>query len=41
VLFLTTQRAPAGRIIRDIARLVDTSPPEGFENSVFYVPHNP
>lgn len=41
LLFLTTQRAPAGRIIRDIARLVDTSPPDGFENSVFYVPHNP
>lgn len=37
ILYLTTQRAPAGRIIRDIARLIDTSRPEVFENNVFYL----
>ena len=41
ILYLTTQRAPAGRIIRDIARLIDTSRPEVFENNVFYIPQNP
>lgn len=41
ILYLTTQRAPAGRIIRDIARLIDTSRPEAFENNVFYIPWNP
>jgi len=41
ILYLTTQRAPIGRIIRDIARLVDTSRPEEFENNIFYIPRNP
>lgn len=41
LLYLTTQRAPAGRLITDIARLVDTSKPEEFENNVFYIPQNP
>lgn len=41
VLLLTTLRAPAGRIIRDGARRVDTSPPVGVEHSVFYGPTNP
>jgi predicted nuclease of predicted toxin-antitoxin system len=41
IFYLTTQRAPTGRIIRDIARLIDTSRPETFENNVFYIPRNP
>jgi predicted nuclease of predicted toxin-antitoxin system len=41
ILYLTTQRAPAGRIIRDTVRLIDTSRPEAFENNVFYIPQNP
>ena len=41
ILYLTTQRAPAGRIIRDIARLIDTTQPQEFENNVFYIPWNP
>jgi len=41
ILYLTTQRAPIGRIIRDIARLVDTSRPEAFENNIFYIPRSP
>lgn len=41
ILYLTTQRAPVGRIIRDIARLIDTSRPEAFGNDVFYIPRNP
>lgn len=41
VFYLTTQRAPAGRIIRDVARLIDTSQPGDFENNVFYIPQNP
>jgi len=41
ILYLTTQQAAIGRIIRDIARLIDTSKPEEFENNVFYIPRNP
>lgn len=41
VFYLTTQRASVGRIIRDIARLIDTSQPNDFENSIFYIPHTP
>jgi len=41
VIYITTQRAPTGRIIRDIAWLIDTSAPDDFESNVFYIPHNP
>lgn len=41
IFYLTTQRASTGRVIKDIARLIDTSPPEGFKNNVFYIPQNP
>ena len=40
VFYLTTQRASAGRIIRNVARLIDTSEPGDFENNVFYIPQN-
>lgn len=41
IFYLATQRASTGRIIRDIARLIDTSDSEVFENRVFHGPHNP
>lgn len=41
IFYLTTQRSPTGRLIKDIARLVDASQPQDFENNVFYIPQNP
>ena len=41
IFYLTTQRASIGHIIRDIARLIDTSQLEEFESRIFYIPHNP
>jgi predicted nuclease of predicted toxin-antitoxin system len=34
ILYLTTQRAAIGRIIRDVARLIDTSQPEDLDREL-------